>query len=294
MIGRAKHGLLAGLTFAALMHATLHATAQPAPKSQPAEVKIPSLLDVNAPAFCVGCDEPFDMPTHKKVLEGLVNNPYLAELRKALYVQDLWHQFESKAHFDNCDFDNALDYVDSLVDEAGTHVAAIEKAKASGDRTGMQTAAKKAFFALGQALHAVQDFYAHSNYVELQAPKVQVVTDLEIIRPWRKEGRDRIAELRKGGLISGVVWWGLPQKCPSGTKSHDDLAKDSEKTKSGGTRVAHLENRSRYQIARFLAREASEQLMTDAFKRWPLLKEVNGENLAFELIIDQRPENPKK
>jgi hypothetical protein len=29
--------------------------------------------------------------------------------------------------------------------------------------------------------------------------------------------------------------------------------------------------------------------MADAFKRWPLLKEVNGENLAFELIIDQRP-----
>ena len=195
----------------------------------------------------------------------------------------------SRAHFDNCDFDNALDYVDSLIEEAGTYVAAIEKAKASGDGTGTQTAAKKAFFALGQALHAVQDFYAHSNYVELQAPKVLVETKLEIVRPWRKEGRDRIAELRKDGLISGVVWWGLPQKCPPGTMSHEDLAKDSEKTKSGGERVAHLQNRSRYQIARSLAREASQQLMADAFKRWPLLKEVNGENLAFELIIDQRP-----
>jgi hypothetical protein len=289
MTGRARHILFAGLTFASLTYATLHATSQPAPKSQPAEVKVPSLLEVNAPAFCVGCDEPFDMPTHKKVLEGLVNNPYLAELRRALYVQDLWHQFESRAHFDNCDFDNALDYVDSLIEEAGTYVAAIEKAKASGDGTGTQTAAKKAFFALGQALHAVQDFYAHSNYVELQAPKVLVETKLEIVRPWRKEGRDRIAELRKDGLISGVVWWGLPQKCLPGTMSHEDLAKDSEKTKSGGERVAHLQNRSRYQIARSLAREASQQLMADAFKRWPLLKEVNGENLAFELIIDQRP-----
>lgn len=289
MDGRARHILFAGLTFAALAQGTLHATSQPAPKPQSAEVNVPNLLEVNPPPFCVGCDEPFDIPTHKKVLEGLVNNPYLAELRKALYVQDLWHQLQSKAHFDNCDFDNAIDYVVSLIEEAGTHVDAAEKAKAANDKAGMQATAKEAFFALGQALHAVQDFYAHSNYVELQVPKVQVVTKLEIIRPWRKEGRDRIAELRKDGLISGVVWWGLPQKCPSGTISHEDLAKDSESTKSGGKRIAHLQNMSQYQIAKFLAREASQKLMADAFKRWPLLKEVNGENLAFEFIIDRRP-----
>jgi hypothetical protein len=141
---------------------------------------------------------------------------------------------------------------------------------------------------LGQALHGVQDFYAHTNYVELQTPKVKKVTDFEIIAPWRMDGRDRIGQIRREGLISGFVFWGFPQKCPSGTMSHGDLAKDSADTKSGKQLVAHLQNLNRYRIAVFLAREASLNLMRDAFKRWPLLSEVNGKNVAFEILLDRR------
>ena len=89
----------------------------------------------------------------------------------------------------------------------------------------MQHAARQAFFALGQALHGVQDFYAHTNYVELQAPKVTRVTNIEVVAPWQAAGRARIEQLRKDGLYSGHVFWGFPQKCPSGTPSHHDLAK---------------------------------------------------------------------
>jgi hypothetical protein len=269
--------------------------APPAKPSPPPPVKpppppemIPGMEASRPVVACVDCDVPFDMTTHQKVLKGLVANPYVGELRRALYLQDLWHQFESKAHFDNCDFDSSTEYLTALLDEAGAHVDAAQTAKSAGDTRAMETAVRRAFFALGQALHGVQDFYAHTNYVELRAPKVSKVTDLEVVAPWRKEGRERIAQLRREGLISGFVFWGFPQKCPSGTMSHADLAKDSPDTRSGKPLVAHLQNLSQYRIAVFLAREASLAFMRDAFRRWPLLKEVNGENVAFEVLVDRR------
>lgn len=249
---------------------------------------VPDIRKVNPPVLCVDCDRPFDTATHKKVLEGLVNNPYVGELRKALYLQDSYHQFESKAHFDNCDFDNAAGYITELLDETGRHVEAAAKAKASGDKTGMQKSVLSAFFSLGQALHGTQDFYAHTNYVELHATKAKKVTDIAVLFPWRAEGRARIKELQKSGLISGFVFWGFPQECPSGTISHGDLAKDTATTKSGTVAVAHLQNTSQYKIAVYLAREASLQLLVDAFRKWPLLKEVNGEAIAVDVLVDRR------
>lgn len=249
---------------------------------------IPPLEQANPPVLCIGCDQPFDMDTHKEVLESLVANPYLAELRKALYRQDIAHQFESKAHFDNCDFDSAITYITSLLSETGAFVDNAQKAKDAGDQKKMQAEARSAFFTIGQALHAVQDFYAHTNYVEMQAPSAIKVSDIEIIAPWRPKGRDRINELRQQGLYSGYVFWGFPQKCPANTTSHGDLAKDTATTKSGAIKLSHLQNISQYKVAVFLAREASAEFMGDAFKRWPLLKELNGPHVAFETLVDRR------
>lgn len=249
---------------------------------------ITALEKSNVAVFCVGCDEKFGNGAHKEVLQGLAANPYVAELRNALYQQDILHQFESKAHFDNCDFDSATAYITSLLDEAGGHVGKAQKAQDSEDKAGIEVSAAKAFFTIGQALHAVQDFYAHSNYVEMAVPKVKKVADIEVIAPWRQKGRDRIQELRGLSLYSGFVFWGFPQKCPAGTLTHGDVAKDSATTKSGAKLVPLLQNLSQYKVAFFLAREASLQLMTDAFKQWPLLKELNGEKVAFEILVDRR------
>jgi hypothetical protein len=262
-----------------------NAAEQPKPPPPPPEA-VPDMRETNPAVFCVGCDEPFDTATHKEVLAGLVNSPYIAQLRKALYFQDIVHQVESRAHFDNCDFDGATSYITALLDEIGKEIKDAELAGSGPDAA--RPAVTRAFFALGQALHGVQDFYAHSNYVELQAPKVKKVTDLEILAPWRADGRDRIAALRKEGLISGFVFWGFPQKCTSGSVSHGELAKDSAETKSGRRLVAHLQNLSQYRIAVYLAREASQDLVRECFNRWPLLKEANGPNVAFEVLVDHR------
>ncbi len=265
---------------------TTQLAAQQKPPPAPPAV-LPNYLQTKPVVVCVDCDEPFDFQTHKTLLDDLLKNPYLTELRKALYFQDTFHQFESKAHFDNCDFQSSMDYLAALLDEVGSHVAAAEATKPS-DKAAFEAAVRKAFFALGQALHGTQDFYAHTNYVELQAPKVKKVTEIHVVAPWRKEEQTRVLELQNQGLVSGVVFWGFPKKCPTNTISHGDLAKDSPTSKSGKKLVAHLDNLNHHRIAAFLAREASLRLMRDAFKRWPLLKEANGPNVLFDVLIDRR------
>lgn len=283
---------LFGLAFSTLSHC--------------APITPPDMRTTNPVVLCVDCAQKFDPAEHEKVLKGLLNNAYIGELRKALYWQDIVHQFQSKAHFDNCDFDSSISYIHSLLSEAGEHVLVAEKAQSTRDDSVMQAAVRGAFFAIGQALHAVQDFYAHSNYVELTKNSVTRVTDLKVVAPWRQEGKARITELRREGLISGYVWWGFPQHCPSCSISHADLAKDSETTTSGQVKISHLKNiNNQYDIARYLATEASQELLGDAFKRWPLLKELNcklnepnrsskkkntdcGSHMAFEVLLDRR------
>lgn len=271
----------------AAVNCSIAAAADPV-KPPPPGVEPPGLGASKAVVLCVDCDEPFGTTGHKNVLEGLASSKYVSELRKGLYVQDSIHQFESRAHFDNCDFDASVKYIDSLYAEVETHVKTANEAKAKGDVAKVDAGVRVAFYTLGQSLHGVQDFYAHTNYVELSKGGAKKVTDIDIVAPWREEGKAKIAELRKKGLVSGYVFWGLPQRCDSGAVSHANLAKDSESTPSGKLRVPHLDNISQYRIALFLAREASLELMRDAYKRWPLLKEVNGPNVAFEVLLDRR------
>lgn len=259
-----------------------------APKPPVPSEQIPDLRQVKPIVVCGDCDQPFDPATHKDVLETLVASPYMSQLRKALYMQDVVYQFASKAHFDNCDFDNAIVYIGERLDEVDRHVVAANIAKDRGDHALVESTVKQAFFALGQALHGIQDFYAHTNYVELTVDQAEKSTSIPIVSPWQQAGKEKITALRDQGLISGYVFWGFPQKCPAGTPSHGALAKDKATTPSGAVKVPHLQNRNRYQIAAQLAREDSQALIDHAFRRWPLLKQVNGQYAAFEVLVDRR------
>jgi hypothetical protein len=258
------------------------------PKPAPPSAEVPALQTAKVSVLCVDCPDPFDLTIHKGLLDDLAANPYIGELRRALYVQDVLHQFESRAHFDNCAFSNALDYIDNLFADADKHAAAAEAAKSGKKPADSVAAARRAFFSLGQALHAIQDFYAHTNYVELNVADVKRVTDIPVMRPWRAEDRNKILDMQAAGLRSGYVFWGFPQYCPKGTLSHGEMAKDSASTAKGGQRIPHLTNHTHFQVAESLAREASLQLMKDAFQRWPLLRELNGDKVAFEVLVDRR------
>jgi hypothetical protein len=249
---------------------------------------VPELRSSGVTILCVNCDKPFDSAGHKEAMKSLTNNVFAAELRRALFYQDSVHQFESKAHFDNCDFDAATAYIDSLLDEADAHVKAANAARSKNDRAEMQVASKKAFFAIGQALHAVQDFYSHTDYIERSVAAVKSAIDIPVVATWTEKGKALLKKLRQEGLVSGFVFWGFPQRCAAGTKSHSELAKDSEQSVSGKVRIPHLDNLSQYRLALITARQASTEFLSYAFKRWPLLGELNGKYLAFEILVDRR------
>lgn len=263
--------------------------AEPAVKPAPPAATIPALDTVRHVILCGDCDQPFSGSIHKKLLEQLVSNEFIGELRKALYLQDTVLQFESKAHFDNCDFGSAITYIEELLGEVDRHVQTADKAGKEGKEADRSGALKKAFFALGQALHGVQDFYSHTDYVERSVKAAKKSTDIPVLAPWEQKGKTAILQrYAQGELVSGHVFWGFPQQCPAGTISHADLAKDGPDSKSGKLKIPHLDNRSQHQIAVQLAREASQQLIDYAFSRWPGLKEANGKLVAIEVMVDRR------
>jgi len=258
-----------------------------APKPPPPSKDIPT-INKDSTTICVDCQHPFEFPGHEEANKEILNNPYVGELRKAMYWQDTLHQFQSEAHYDNCDFDGATAYIDKLLQEVGKYTMDAQSAQAKGEVSKTEEAVRKAFFALGQALHAVQDFYAHSNYVEMRAKNFRSRNEIPLIEPWTDEGKKLIKNLQKDGLVSGVVWWGTPKQCKDGTLSHSELAKDSNETKSGQMKLPSLENHSQYMVALYLARKTSKDLVVHALKTWPILKAINGPFVAFDTLIDRR------
>lgn len=184
---RLRGAVCAALVFAGLLCTA--AAAEDPKRPNPPPATVPTMSAGETTFVCVGCPRPFEFEGHKEALKDLAANVFVAELRKALYMQDVVHQFESKAHFDNCDFDGGTAYIVSLLTEADGHVQTMSILKGKGDKDGMVESAKKAFFSLGQALHAVQDFYAHSNYVELSKEAAKKTLDIQVIAPWRKAGQ---------------------------------------------------------------------------------------------------------
>lgn len=234
--------------------------------------------------LCVTCRNKFDTETHEATLKNLVNSSYNKQLRKALYWQDMTvFQLQSKAHFDNCDFRGSLAYIQQLISETDDLVGAAENAS----KAKRETAILDSFFKLGQALHAIQDFYAHTNYLELQAKKVKELSKAEKIEVWTPEGAEKVKAMSAKGLISGYVSWGYPKKCTKGSESHAGLAKDSS-SKGKGAKDSGFNGYTYHAAASAMARESSVRFLKFAFSRWPALREANGDYVALEIMEDHR------
>ncbi len=252
------------------------------PPPPPPEAVPPLNIDA-ATVVCIDCDKPFGFKGHKQVNKmALIKNEYIGQLHKAMYLQDTYHQFQSKAHFDNCDFEAAMNYIDELVKEADKFI------ESAGKKQDVEVDVKKAFFSLGQALHAIQDFYAHSNYVELMRANYTDYRKIPRILVWTVEGQQMVLDWKTKGLFSGFVSWGFPKKCDEGVPEHADLAKDSAKTKSGMIKVKEWENLTQYEVALYLAQRASYDFIKFAFTRWPLLKDKCGNVMAFDVFQERR------
>lgn len=163
-------------------------------------------------------------------------------LTEAQWRQDIVLSLYAPAHFDNCRFDDSFDLLFDYLEEA-------DKAAEAGNTSG-------ALAPLGRGLHAIQDFYSHTNYVELMIGRYGKPAEVPELVLWDSEGRKQVNSLKAQGLVSGRVWWEAGDVCAYGTPSHGDMAKDSGTTKRGAVWIDAWQM-SHYQAAVMLAERAT-------------------------------------
>jgi hypothetical protein len=187
-------------------------------------------------------------------LGGFLAEEQLGIVLLANVLQDLY-QTESRMHFDNCAFSAGVDYID---DEWSLIEASAERAE------------PVALGACGRLLHAVQDFYSHSNWVELHL-------DRDPIPVWDLAGSSLSSD-----VVSGTWVLGRPKVCRSGTPSHSELNKDDAHSGSGREVVSAgpHQGKTLFDLASDVAVRASVQ----QFRR---LRDIKDDFLIGEAIGQQ-------
>jgi hypothetical protein len=196
-------------------------------------------------------------------------------LAKAQWQQDLEMFFESKAHFDNCDFNSGMVYLEALLAEAD------REAPRHPD---------KAVVALGRALHGIQDFYSHTDYVERMARAEPSFRNVAMVRLWSASGRATLQQLIASGLVSGrVSWEGTRDNCGPGATEHDALNKDKPDSPRGREFIDAWAM-SHYRAAYDLAARDSAELVHDRLRRddWKQVREYCGLVLGYAVLVESR------
>ena len=227
---------------------------------------------------------PFETSTHTEMIrDGSLPSHCVDLLAKAQWRQDVVLSTWAPAHFDNCRFDEGHRYIASLLADA-------EGAAAKGDRDGM-------LVALGRALHGIQDFYAHTNYVELMASGAPAgLADVPVLDVWGPDGPQRLRDLVAKGLVSGHVWWEPGDTCQAPFVTHAALNKDSPKSTEGAKVIAAW-GMTEFRAAHELAIRATHKYLHEFLARpaWAALvgSDCNG-LVGFDVTSDRRVDRPYK
>jgi hypothetical protein len=239
--------------------------------------------------------KPFDPSVHEEMTPS--GSACSEQLNAAIYRQDILHSFESYVHYDNCAFDSTYEYIQSLIRESDAHFRGAPDSW--HDKSTVPQPILDGMLALGQILHAVQDFYAHSNYVELvqkvtPVPKREQDIPLSIV--WTEEGQKQVQNYVKQGLVSGRVWWTLPHHCEKTAPTHAELAKDSASTSAGAAlsvwkRAAGNKSQDNYNVAYNLAHRGTREFLQWSGERWPQIEKYCGKTLKYIITGDKRQAN---
>lgn len=135
------------------------------------------------------------------------DNPTIQENLVTIVAANLatdLNQFESALHFDNCTFELGVERIDGLWQ--------LIESNEEGNR----------YAVFGTMLHTVQDFYAHSNWIELNEGASPVpVWDLDL-------------HSLPVDIVSGTFELDSPKKCGPDAPTHEQLNKDSPSSEEGG------------------------------------------------------------
>lgn len=197
-------------------------------------------------------------------------------LARAQWRQDILAALVPSAHFDNCEYESSRRYI----------LARMTEARAFGKRG----ATDEALAALGRALHGIQDFYSHTNYVELAANRHPSFSKVPIVQLWKDDGGEQLRSLVAGGLRSGYVWWELPlDACGTNRETHEQLSKDTASS-ARGKQIIKAWSLTHHQAARDLARQATNEFLRDALRSAELRSVASSCNnkVGYLLLTDNR------
>ncbi|EFC80458.1 hypothetical protein [Parafrankia sp. EUN1f] len=141
--------------------------------------------------------------TRDSCADGSIGASDLSIIILANMATDL-DQFDSAVHFDNCAFKPGVERVSELW----------RLIEAETDKQNL-------YNLFGTMIHTVQDFYAHSNWIELH----QNVSPLPA---W-----DLKVESLPAGIVSGRFLLDSPKLCGPNAPTHDQLNKDSPSSPEG-------------------------------------------------------------
>ncbi|AUX31342.1 MULTISPECIES: hypothetical protein [Sorangium] len=230
------------------------------------EAETAEALDESADAFSTAPGE----PNHEEITHtalSFLKPSVLTALKVGNVSTDVAYHFSNTAHFDDCNFSGGAAFVAAKQAEA---------VRALGPGLPLLDGDALAMLAFGRSLHAVQDFYAHTNWVELggdvlvdqsltafpalapysaipstgfivvqgDKPKRAAVTrDADAPYPEYAIVTVRVQRTNKYGLVSGTVEYEPGNYCPPPVAmTHDELSKD--KTSLTDRTAQHLAAKS--------------------------------------------------
>jgi len=143
----------------------------------------------------------------------------------------------SADHFDNNQLDQSIITVNARVEAARQILLGL--AQANPRPAGWQRDFALALIVFGKALHAVQDFYAHSNWVECQKDLVRIGGSISDLPMWN--GEDWGCSTVIGGVtVSGLQTGYVDIPTPAGSVTHDALNKDSPSSAQGAIQIRRI------------------------------------------------------
>ena len=211
--------------------------------------------------------ETFNVSEHQSIVDYLQKSFNLDEhfadlLRDEQATVDMVEVTDAATHMDNCQFQNGQA---NILDKI---------AKIDAQMAGIQNTDNIATY-MGEILHSIQDFYSHSNYVDMyannplynQAPSG--LYSIPSVRFW--DNQVNMQTYIDAGLISGYVFYEPKNSCGA-VPDHSELAKDNTSGSfPNGSVIIPGWQMTKNMAAMTLAALDSAEFLNWAFNRWPTL-----------------------
>ncbi|MBX3291492.1 MAG: hypothetical protein KF881_01220 [Acidobacteria bacterium] len=253
-------------------------------------VLISALSAVQAPAASE-TSAAFPLSIHKKIrdralaralaeLDIEISSETLRSWRKRLnrsnFYQDIFRFFWARYHFDNCNFSQGIKQVQKFQREIERDY---EKLRTAPTRKHRDKYRGRIIFKTGRIIHALHDFFSHSNFVELNTAKFDSIIDVPLVDIWSRKGQQEFLGWVNDGLESHYFLLSFPKRCAK--KPRSPLAKDPGRSRAGRfpTKWKRQDGGifTSFEAAEYLSEVATTHIFKEIFKTYPMMFEKQND-----------------